>query len=411
MENQSVIPLFLTLGVIIAAAKIAGNISQAVGQPRVFGKLLAGVILGPSLLNFMHLPALQAAELEPTIHQLAELGVLLLMFKVGMEVQVSELLSVGRVALFAGVLGAIMPIMMAMPVALAFGFSDQAALFVGVVLAATSVSISAQTMLELGVLRTKEGRALLGAAVVDDIVAILLLSMVVATTGGEPAPQEQVVWVLARIVGYSSVALAIAWFGLPRMFRWLQKQPHGAAAFAWVVALLFGWSAEAFGGMAPITGAFIAGLGFSRVHEQARHEIESALSHIAYAFLVPIFFVHVGLATDLRQISLNAIPFALLLLAIAILSKLIGCGLGAWLGGFSARPALRLGVSMISRGEVGLIVASTGLARGVFDAEMFPSLILVILLTTVLTPALVRFVFREHHPQAQLSAATIASQM
>jgi Kef-type K+ transport system membrane component KefB len=413
MNNQSVITLFLALGVIIAVAKMAGSVAQAVGQPRVFGKLLAGVILGPSLLNFLHLPALATADLEQTINQLAELGVLLLMFKVGMEVHVHELLSVGRVALLAGVLGAITPIMMAVPLARAFGFSDHVALFVGVVLAATSVSISAQTMLELGVLRTKEGRALLAAAVVDDVVAILLLSMVVATSGGESAPQGQIALVVARIIGYSIIALAVAWFGLPRIFHRLNQPSHGRAAFAWVVALLFGWSAEAFGGMAPITGAFIAGLGFSRVHEKARHEIESAVGNIAYAFLVPIFFVHIGLATDLRQISPNTIPFALLLLGIAILSKIIGSGLGARLGGFGAGPAFRLGVSMISRGEVGLIVASTGLARGVFDAELFPGLILVILLTTVLTPVLVRFAFRERgaHLQAQLSASTIASQM
>jgi Kef-type K+ transport system membrane component KefB len=196
-------------------------------------------------------------------------------------------------------------------------------------------------------------------------------------------------------------AFALAWFALPRLINLLDRIPaigqsQGMAAIALILALLYGWSAEALGGVAAITGAFIAGVGFSRAKQDVRHTVEAAVSAIAYALLVPIFFINVGLETDLRAFPLSALPLTGLLLLAALISKVGGCGLGARLGGFDRRESLQLGVCMISRGEVGLIIASLGLASGVFQADdpLFASLFLVILLTTVVTPLLVRQVFR-----------------
>jgi Kef-type K+ transport system membrane component KefB len=178
------------------------------------------------------------------------------------------------------------------------------------------------------------------------------------------------------------------------------QQSYGIPAFALIFALLFGWSAEYFAGVAAITGAFIAGVGLSRVREGARRQIETAVSNIAYVFLVPIFFVSVGLQIDLSAFPLSALPFALLILALAVLTKIVGCGVGARLGGFTNGDSLRLGVCMISRGEVGLIIASLGVSSGVLSTTgpLFPTLFLVILLTTVLTPPLVRLAF-QRRPQ------------
>jgi Kef-type K+ transport system membrane component KefB len=178
------------------------------------------------------------------------------------------------------------------------------------------------------------------------------------------------------------------------------------AAIALILALFYGWSAEEWGGVAAITGAFIAGVGFSRARDDVRHEVEAATSAIAYALLVPIFFISVGLETDLRAFPLSALPLAGLLLLAALVSKVGGCGLGARLGGFSQRESLQLGVCMISRGEVGLIIASLGLASGVFRADdpLFASLFLVILLTTVVTPILVRQVFRSQQASLETSS-------
>ncbi len=399
MESNPVIQLFLAIGVIIAVAKIAGTVAQRFGQPRVFGELLAGVILGPSLLNFLHWPVFTALSLEDTIHQLAELGVLLLMFMVGLEVDFRELIKVGHVAALGGTLGAVAPVALTMPVVLAFGFPMEAALFAGVVLAATSVSISAQTLLELGILRTREGNALLAAAVIDDVLAILLVSLAIAVTGpqGTASPGDMAL-IVVRIAAYLVGALAVAWFVLPRLINWIHDHSHiaqGAAAFGLFFALVFGWSADALGGMAAITGAFITGVGLGRARESVKHEIEMAVHNIAYPFLVPVFFVGVGLVTNLREFDLSSLPLAGLLLVAAVVSKIGGCGVGARLGGFDNLASFRIGVCMISRGEVGLIIAAIGLAHGAFDDALFPALFVVILLTTILTPPLVRRVFQQ----------------
>jgi Kef-type K+ transport system membrane component KefB len=405
MEQNPAVALFLALGVIIAASRIGGAISRQFHQPRVLGELIVGVLLGPTVLDLLHSPILGGVDLHETIKQLAELGVLMLMFIVGLEVNVKELAKVGKIAGIAGVAGALAPVLLGMPLVLAFGFVWQEALFAGVTLAATSVSISAQVLLELGVLRTKVGNALLATALIDDVLAILLVSLAVAvsvssSTEAASADVGQILLIIVKMAGYIGGAFVLAWFGLPRLMILLDRMPsvkqsYGIPAVALLLALLFGWSAQTFGGVAAITGAFIAGVGFSRTKDDIRHEIEHATSSIAYAFLVPIFFIDVGLQTDLSAFPLSALPLALLLLLVGLVSKVGGCGLGARLGGFNNRESLQLGVCMISRGEVGLIIATLGLTSGVFEANdpLFASLFLVILLTTVVTPILVRQVF------------------
>ncbi|MBZ0276139.1 MAG: cation:proton antiporter [Anaerolineae bacterium] len=407
MEANPVVQLFLALAVVIIAAKAAGGLARRLHQPRVFGELLAGVVLGPTLLNFLHwgvFPAADVSMVKENIHNMAEFGVLFLMFMVGLEVHVSELLAVGRAALVGGVLGAVMPIVLVTPVVMLFGFSTEAALFAGVALAATSVSISAQTLLELGLLRTKEGSTLLAAALIDDVVAILLVSLVVAIThtGGEVGGEadSSIFLIVVRIAVYLAVAGAFAWFVLPVFVRQVKRYSTGVrtiAALSVAIVLLFGWSAEALGGIAAITGAFIAGVGLSRTPHEIKDQIEEAAINIAYAFLVPVFFVNVGLSTDLKEISMAALPLTGLMIVLAVASKLLGVGGGVRLSGFTSGEAMRVGICMISRGEVGLIIASLGLTAGVFADgafPLFPPLFLVVLLTTVITPPMVRWAFR-----------------
>jgi Kef-type K+ transport system membrane component KefB len=409
VEVNPAIVLFLALGIVIAASRLAGALARQLGQPRVLGELLVGVILGPTLLGMLHWPVFHGVELEPSIKGLAELGVLILMFIVGLEVEVGELASVGRVAIIAGFAGALVPVALALPIVLLFAYPWQQALFAGVVLAATSVSISAQVLLELGYLRTKVGSGLLATALVDDVVAILLVSLTIAITGPQgEVDAGSVVGIVVRMALYIGIAFAAAWFVLPAVMNWIADRPrlsqsYGIPAFALVFVLLFAWSAEELGGIAAITGAFLAGVGMSRTHERVKHAIEESAGYIAYAFLVPVFFVSVGLETDLSTFPLSSLPLALLLLAAGVISKIVGCGLGAKLGGFNNRESLQLGVCMISRGEVGLIIASLGLSAGVFELNnaLFASLFLVILLTTVLAPPLVRWVFKRAEPQAQ----------
>lgn len=410
MENTSAVQLFLAIGLVIAAAQVAGAAARALGQPRVFGQLLAGVVLGPTVLGMLQWSIFDdPALLEISLNELAELGVLFLMFAVGLEVHLSELLAVGRVALWGGTLGAVLPVLMSTPLIIAFDYASEAAVFFGVVVAATSVSISAQTLLELGLLRTKEGMGLLATAVVDDVLAILLLSVVIATLGPETdASVGNLAWIFVRMILYVAGALAVAWFVLPVLFNRLYRTRHlsgGLASFALIAALVFGWSADVLGGVAAITGAFIAGVGLSQAGERVHAEIEETVRRLSYAFLVPIFFVNVGLHVDLTQLGADLLPMTALLLGAAVLSKVIGSGVGARLGGFDRGEAFRLGVCMISRGEVGLIIASLGLTEHLLTEELFEAVFVIILLTTVLTPPLVRWVFHGRTPTSLPLAA------
>ena len=402
------VQLFLALAILIIAAEFFGTLARVLGQPRVFGALVAGVIIGPNLLDFMQLPMFAELGLdekefmEHSIEILAELGVMFLMFNVGLDVHLRELFSVGRAAVFGGTAGAVVPTIFAALMVLAYDYTTEIALFAGVALAATSVSISAQTLLELGLLRSREGNTVLAAAIVDDVLAILLLSFVTATVGtsvGSDA-DSNLLLIAFKMLAYVSVAMVLGWYALPRIVTWLGRHEHTAqlvAPVAVVFALLFAWSAEEFGGVAAITGAFIAGAGLSRTGGDIKRTIKTNVSSITYAFLAPVFFVSIGLKMDLANFPMEAVVFTVILLLLAVVTKIVGCGFGAKLAGnFTNIEALRVGVCMISRGEVGLIILNEGFRRGVFESAGYvdASLLVVILLTTVFTPPLVRWSFQ-----------------
>lgn len=417
---NSFIPLMFALGIILLASRAGGALARRLNQPRVLGQLIVGLLLGPTALDMLHWGILQGVDLQHTIKELAELGVLLLMFNIGLEVHLDELVKVGKVAVFAGFLGVAAPVALTLAVALPAGYDWLPALFAGVTLAATSVSISAQVLLELGYLQTKEGNALLATALIDDVLAILAVSLTLVLAGssadGAGGDLGQLAVIILRMAGYIAVAFLIAWFILPRLMTWIQgrselSQSYGLSIFALIAALLFGWSAEYLGGVAAITGAFIAGVGLSKLANRSmKHEIEQSTSRLAYVFLVPIFFVNVGLETDLSAFPTGAIPFMLVLLLMAVLSKVLGAGLGARMGGFNNWEALRVGVCMVSRGEVGLIIISIGLTSGIIDggSELYAALFMVILLTTVFTPPMVRWVF-QNNPRSSSGKPALAA--
>lgn len=408
MESTPAAALFLTLAIIILAARLAGTLARRVGQSRVLGELIVGVVLGPTLLDLLHSAVLgiEPAHLDETIHLLAEIGVLLLMFKVGLDVHFGELQRVGRVAMVAGVAGALLPLALVAPLMLAFGYSTTAAVYAGVTLAATSVSISAQVLLELNLLNTRVGHALLATALVDDIVAILLVSLAaVVTSAGGASGAGELLEVLARMALFLGLGSLIALRALPPLIHWIDEQPllssaFGVPAFALAFAFIFGWAGQVLGGVATITGAFLAGAGLSAASPHVKAQLDRAVDAIVYALFVPIFFVSVGLQTDLQSFTWDALPLSVLLLLAAIASKVVGAGVPALALGFSRREALQLGICMISRGEVGLIIMSIALASGSFAQgdPLFASLFVVLLLTTLITPILVRRAFREPAP-------------
>ena len=264
-------------------------------------------------------------------------------------------------------------------------------MFLGLTLGATSVSISAQTLIELKALRSRVGLGLLGAAVIDDMLVILVLSTFLALESGGSI--VQILLVFGSMVLYLLLSVVIGIYILPRISRYVSKLPisQGVVTLALVVMFVYGVAAEVFGGMAAITGAFVAGLMFSRTRE--KQTMERGLRSVAYAFFVPIFFVNIGLSVNIRDLDINALWVMLFISVAAIIGKRLGSGLGAKLGNFSWRESLQLGIGMVSRGEVGLIVASVGLEAGLLSSELFSAIIGMVLITTLVTPPLLRASF------------------
>jgi Kef-type K+ transport system membrane component KefB len=387
--------LIFVLVIIITGAKAGGWLANRLRQPAVLGELLTGLLLGPSLLNLMGWPILANPDephlLTETLFELADLGVVCLVFLAGLEIDAHEMRLTGQVSTFVGMSGVFLTLALGGVAALLFGYQGQAAIFIGMILAATSVSISAQTLLELGLLRSREGLTLLGAAVIDDVLVILLLATFTALAGR--SGPGAVTTALLKMVAYLSLAALVGFFLLPRLAEWVRRQPvsEGLATLVLVVILTFAWSAEVVGGLAAITGAFIAGVGFGR--SRLRDEIERNMHTITYALFVPVFFVSIGLKANVHVLSGPDVLFALALLLVAVLSKVVGCGLGARLGGFTHRESLRVGVGMICRGEVQLIVASLGVEAGLIKTELFAAITLIVLATTLVTPLLLRLTF------------------
>jgi len=390
----------LALVIIIVAAKAGGYISVRLNQPSVLGELLVGLILGPTMLNMLHTwPMFSADErLGEAITFMAELGVLLLMMLAGLEMHLPELLRSGKVSALAGGFGIVLPLFLGWGVAILFGVDTTEALFIGLALAATSVSISAQTLMEMNVLRSRVGLGLLGAAVFDDILVILVLSVAFILVGSTAGGLGSVVITLLSMIGFLVAASLLGIWLLPRLADWVDRLPisQGILAFALVVSLFYSWAAEVIGGMAAITGAFLVGLFLARTPYKDR--IEGGIAALAYGFFVPIFFVSIGLAVNMRAIGGEALFFALVITVVAVLSKIAGGGLGARIGGFSNRESLQLGIGMVSRGEVGLIVASFALSEGLLSATNYSIVVFIVIVATLLTPPMLRASFTSRSP-------------
>lgn len=393
---SSFLQLALEIALILIAAKAAGYLSTRLGQPSVLGEILVGVLLGPSLLDVTHLAFVKDKSLPEFIHELGELGVLFLMFMAGLELHFHELTRNTRVSALAGSLGVLLPVSLGWGVGRLFGQGNEAAIFLGLAMGATSVSISAQTLMELKALRSRVGLGLLGAAVFDDILIILLLSSFLAVTGsGSGSSLLGLLAVAGKMLLFLALSIALGLWALPRLAHLAERLPvsQSVLSLAIIIMLIYGVAAEVLGGMAAITGAFIAGLMFARSHEKER--IEPGMHALSYGFFVPIFFISIGLSVNLREVQLSAIWLSVAIIVTAIVTKFVGAALGARLGGLPWREAWQLGGGMISRGEVGLIVASVGIAEGLVSQEEFSAIVGMVVVSTLLTPPLLRLLFKE----------------
>jgi Kef-type K+ transport system membrane component KefB len=395
--------VLLLLSLVIAAAKLGGAAANRLGQPAVSGEILVGLILGPTLLNVLGWPLFgqpaAGAASEPAVpllrlvEDLADLGVILLMFVAGLETNLDEMRRVGKVAFWSAAGGVVLPMIGGIVTAAAFGMPVLwEGVFVGTILTATSVSISAQTLMELGVLKSKEGTTILGAAVIDDVMGIVLLSVVVAfaqASGGSNALQIGLI-VLRMGVFFGGALLLGRYF--ERITAWGDRLQvsQGLLATVTFTAFFYAWAAEYIGGVAAITGSYIAGVFFGRTKFKKR--IDDGVHPLTYSVLVPVFFISIGLRANARELGPYAM-FTIALVLVGLATKAIGCGAVARICGFSKLESLRVAVGMLSRGEVELIVAGYGLSHGIVGPHVFSATVMMVLTTTIITPPLLRLTF------------------
>jgi Kef-type K+ transport system membrane component KefB len=372
--------------IILIVAKLAGELAARWDQPPVLGQLLAGLLLGLGL-SFFDNSQLQAASVE--VSSLANLGVVLLMFLAGLETDWEQLRATGRAAFVAASLGVAAPLTAGFGLALLFGLPPVESLFVGVILTATSVSITAQTLMELGSLQTIEGATVLGAAVIDDVIGLVVFSLVVALTGAGAGPSDLVRLVVFLFVFFALSATIMPWL-ISRLVSYSERfrGAQAALAIAIAIALLYGVAAER-SGLAAITGAYMAGLLINR--RSTHTEITEGTKVLTYGFFVPIFLVKTGMDARLDALA-PVLLFVVATTLVAIVTKVVGCGAGARACGLSARQSLVVGVGMISRGEVALVVATLALSSGLISQAVFGASVVVVLATTVVTPPLLRMV-------------------
>ncbi|MEH7534053.1 cation:proton antiporter [Bacillus toyonensis] len=371
---------FFQIALILLSTKLAGDLSVRLGQPSVLGKLIVGIVIGPAVLGWI--------ENSELLTQLSNVGVILLMFMAGLETDLEELNANRNSSLAVALGGIILPFVGGYVSGLVMGMEQGNAVFLGLLLCATSVSISVQTLRDLGKMKTRESTTMLGAAVFDDILVVILLAFAMSFLGTDDVNLTMVI--LKKVVFFASIIL-IGWKGVPAIMRWLSplRVSESIVSAALIICFSFAYFGELLG-IAGIIGAFAAGIAISQTNY--KHEVEKKVEPIAYAMFVPVFFVSIGMNITFGGIG-NQIWFILALTVIAVFTKLIGCGFGARMTGFDAKSSAIIGAGMVSRGEVALIIAGTGLSSGLLAQDYFTAIVIVVILTTMITPPMLKYTF------------------
>lgn len=373
--------LIFELAVILIATKLAGDLATRLGQPSVLGKLLAGIVLGPSVLGLINNTEI--------LQEISQIGVILLMFIAGLETDLDEFKKSGKAGVFVGLGGIVAPFLAGTVTGWVLGFNTLESVFLGLLLSATSVSISVQSLREMGQLNTREGTTIMSAAVIDDILVVILLAFVLGFAGGE----VNFPLLIGKKVAFFAGSILVGWKVVP----WLMDKisplriSEAVLSMAIVLCFLFAYTAE-LTGVAAIIGAYIAGVAIAQTphREEVTHKIET----IAYSIFVPVFFTSIGVIAELQGVG-DGWRIVIILSVIAILTKWVGSGLGAKISGFSTRSSIGIGAGMISRGEVALIIATIGFESQLIDSSFFTVIVIVVLMTTIITPSLLKASFSD----------------
>lgn len=378
----------LDIALILLGTKAFGLFTRKLRMPAVVGALIAGILLGPAILNWV-----QPSDL---ISSLSEIGVIVLMFGAGLETSITDLRKAGLKALVIAVLGVLVPLGLGYLVASFYNVGPQAwigNLFLGVILTATSVGITVETLKEMGAMKTTSGNAILAAAVIDDVLGIVALTVV----SGLADSSVDVGMVLLKIVLFFVFAVIIG-IVLHKVFAWWFDhdsrgglQRYSIISFAF--ALIMAYVSEEFFGVADITGSFVAGLIISGTSQCAY--VTKRIGTLSYLLISPVFFASIGLKLEPLNFSGEVLILILLLCIVALASKIVGCGLGALLCHYSKSQSMRIGCGMVSRGEVALIVANRGMALGIFPSFFVTPVLLCVVFTTVITPILLKVVYKK----------------
>ena len=379
----------MDLALILLSTKVLGILTKRIQMPQVVGALVAGLILGPAMLNVL-------SETE-FLTQLSELGVIVLMFSAGMGTDIQELKHSGKAGFLVALLGVIVPLVLGTGLAMladrtgmieTSGFLED--VFIGTILTATSVSITVETLKEIGKLDTKVGNTILAAALIDDVLGLIALTIVSSLSGG----QDSIALVLLKIVLFF-VFSAVVSFLAHKFFCWLMALWPGRERRRYP-----------FCGVADITGAYVAGLVISCTPKSSY--IQSKFEPLSFLLLTPVFFASVGIKAKVDGMTGSLVLFSILLLLISVATKIVGCGLGAKLCHFTGKESLQVGVGMVCRGEVALIVANRGLELGVLSGTLMAPVIITVVGGTILTPILLKLVFRHDGQPASAADSNLA---
>jgi len=378
------INLLLIIALILLTTKIFSITMRSIHMPQVIGALIAGVLLGPAVFKLV--------EPNETISAIAEFGVIFLLFSAGMETDFRQLKSMLKPSLLISVLGVVVALGGGFALALVFsralGLSLFQCFFIGVVIASMSTSITVEALSEMGKLKTKTGTALMGASVFDDILVIMVLAVTMGI-GSNGFSFSALGIILVKIIAFFAFAIG-AGLLVNKLFNWAYArmgEKRRFTVFAIAYCFLMAYLAELFG-LADITGAYIAGVAFCST--RCVEYLETKTHWLSYMFFTPVFLANIGMHTSFSGMTSSLILFTVLLVLVSILSKLIGCGLGAKFSRFSNRECLQVGFGMVARGEVSFIVASKGIALGYLGSIMYPSVIVVVLVTVLVTPVLLK---------------------
>ena len=398
--------VMISLGILLFAAKLMAELFHKIKLPIVLGELLAGIIVGPFALGALPLvDGEPLVVLDETIRHIGEIAAVVILFIAGLEITPREFLRGGAAAFTVGSLGVIVPFFVGYYAFTAFGIEALQSILIATALTATSIAISIQVLTELGKMQTKEARLILGAAIVDDILAIAVLSVVVTMvqTGNTQPAIFDIVLLIMQVLGTFAAILVVSVLVIPRVLHTERLWKSKGSLEGIITAAFFAAAGiAAFLGLSPIVGAFAIGMAVAstRIIKQV-HEYVDKLQII----FAPLFFAIIGAQVDLRGVNLDVLFLAGIIIAIAVVTKLIGCALPSLLFLKERPSSMRVGIGMVSRGEVGLIVAGVGVSSGALTNNIYTAVIIMVAATTIITPIWLKIAYKKESPQpAQVSS-------